>query len=32
VGVNVDHGQRDSDVAQRQYGGLRIGIAVTYGL
>ena len=32
VGVNVDHSQRESDVAQRQYGGFRIGTAVTYGL
>jgi len=32
VGVNVDHSQRDSEVAQRQYGGFRIGTAVTYGL
>jgi len=32
VGVNVDRSQRDSDVAQRQYRGLRIGTTVTYGL
>jgi Putative beta-barrel porin 2 len=32
VGVNVDRSQRDSDVAHRQYAGLRIGTAVTYGL
>lgn len=32
VGVNVDHSQRESDIAQRQYGGLRFGTAVTYGL
>ncbi len=32
VGVNVDHSQRDSDVAQRQYRGLRIGTSITYGL
>jgi hypothetical protein len=32
VGVNVDRSQRESAVAQRQYHGLRIGTAVTYGL
>ena len=32
VGVNVDRSQRDSDVAFRQYRGLRIGTTVTYGL
>jgi len=32
LGFNLDHSQRDSEVARRQYGGFKFGTAVTYGL
>jgi hypothetical protein len=32
LGFNLDHSQRESEVARRQYGGFRFGTAVTYGL
>jgi hypothetical protein len=32
LGFNLDHSQRDSAVAHRQYGGFKFGTAVTYGL
>jgi hypothetical protein len=32
LGFNVDHSQRESDVARRQYSGFKFGTAVTYGL
>ena len=32
LGFNLDHSQRDSEVAVRQYGGFKFGTAVTYGL
>jgi hypothetical protein len=32
IGFNIDHGNRTSGVAQRQYSGLTYGTSVTYGL
>ena len=32
LGFNLDHSQRDSELARRQYGGFKFGTAVTYGL
>ena len=31
LGFNVDHEHRSSDVASREYNGLKYGLAVTYG-
>ena len=32
IGVNADQQKRLTDVSQREYQGLRVGMSVTYGL